>query len=454
MKTPPSFSQHQSQNQSQQTPENPFIEIANTQPELLASYMEWHSPVDKKGRYLPFDELYRRFPKSLDSKLAWAVVSDARSKQRVQLAPFNPSLSSFDYFPSTMIQNAVLQVEQHTSLASLELMANQIGEGEGFNHILENLVKDEAISSSQLEGAATTTKVARDFLLNERKPESLSEKMILGNFRLMQAAWAQKEEPLSLALILKLHHIGMSDIDDDKYQPGQLRKTDDVVVVDASGQVVHTPPLASELEQRLEFVVNWFNASEPSPATSAFIIATALHFAIGFEHPFHDGNGRLARALFYWVMFKFGYHGFRYISISSLLNEAPVQYGKSYIHTETHDMDMTYFIEYQSKIVVRAIDDFLQTVTDLTANYQKTKQALLTAEVYQHLNHNQYQVILLLQNIAIKNVTANWVQSMLGCSYNTAAALLNDLAEQNILARKKAGRQWQYSLLSLANNAG
>ncbi len=411
--------------------------------------MDLHSPVDKKGRYLPFDELYRRFPKALDTQLAWSVVRDARQSQLTRLAPFNQSLPSFDYFVSPIIQKTNIQVEQHTSLASLEWMSQQLGEGESFKHVLENLVKDEAISSSQLEGAATTTRVARDFLLNERKPESLSEKMILGNFRLMQAAWAEKDKPLSLALIKQLHHIGMSDIDDEKYQPGHLRTTDDVVVVDASGQVVHTPPLANELEQRLEFVVSWFNNTEPDSSSSAFVIAVALHFAIGFEHPFHDGNGRLARALFYWAMFKHGYHAFRYISISALLNEAPVQYGKSYIYTETDNMDMTYFIEYQSKVASRAIENFLHNFSGLVEQYKDFKESLTSTDLYQKLSENQRSVIMLVHNIGIKKVTANWVQGMLGCSYNTASSLLNDLTKQDVFKREKVGREFQYSFLNI-----
>ncbi|MEH6448146.1 MAG: Fic family protein [Oleispira sp.] len=428
---------------------NPFIEIAKSQPELLPAYMSLHSPVDKKGRYLPFDELYRRFPKALDTQLAWSVVRDARQSQLSKLAPFNQSLSSFDYFVSSTIQKTNIQVEQHTSLASLEWMSQQLGEGESFKYVLDNLVKDEAISSSQLEGAATTTRVARDFLLNERKPESLSEKMIFGNFNLMQAAWSEKDKPLSLALIKQLHHIGMSDIDDEKYQPGYLRTSDDVVVVDASGQVVHTPPLASELEQRLEFVVTWFNNTEPDSSSSAFVIATALHFAIGFEHPFHDGNGRLARALFYWVMFKHGYHAFRYISISALLNEAPVQYGKSYIHTETDEMDMTYFIEYQSKITSRAVDKFLQDFSEMAEKYQSFKELLATSKYYAQANEKQRTVIMLVHNIGIKKVTANWVQGMIDCSYNTAASILNGLTKIGIFERGKVGREWHYSMLNL-----
>ena len=226
-----------------QVSKSPFIEIAKAQPELLSAYMDLHNPVDKKGRYLPFNELYRRFPSALDPQLAWSVVRDSRQARLTKLAPINASLSSLEYFISPTIQEANIAIERHASLASLEWMAHQLGEGDvergSFRSVLENLIKDEAISSSQLEGAATTTRVARDLLLNNRKPESVSEKMILGNFRLMQAAWAEKDQPLSLDLIKQLHHVGMSDINDEQYQPGRLRQTDDVVVVDAAGDVVH-----------------------------------------------------------------------------------------------------------------------------------------------------------------------------------------------------------------------
>lgn len=435
-----------------QVSKSPFIEIAKAQPELLSAYMDLHNPVDKKGRYLPFNELYRRFPSALDPQLAWSVVRDSRQARLTKLAPINASLSSLEYFISPTIQEANIAIERHTSLASLEWMAHQLGEGDvergSFRNVLENLVKDEAISSSQLEGAATTTRVARDLLLNNRKPESVSEKMILGNFRLMQAAWAEKDQPLSLDLIKQLHHVGMSDINDKQYQPGRLRQTDDVVVVDAAGDVVHTPPLAQELESRLEFVADWFNTIEPSPSCSAFVIATSLHFAIGFEHPFHDGNGRLARALFYWTMFKYGYHAFRYISISALLNEAPVKYGKSYIHTETDNMDMTYFIDYQSKVVTRAIDQFLQDFSVLLDRYQNFKQQFESSELYKKINEKQRTVIILVHNIGIKTVNAAWVQTMVGCSYNTAASVLNGLTELGVFQREKVGREWQYSILT------
>ena len=49
-----------------------------------------------------------------------------------------------------------------------------------------------------------------------------------------------------------------------------------------------------------------------------------VDFAIGYEHPFLDGNSRIARAVFYWQMFRHGFAAFRYIAISALLRAAPV----------------------------------------------------------------------------------------------------------------------------------
>jgi Fic family protein len=189
------------------------------------------------------------------------------------------------------------------------------------------------------------------------------------------------------------------------------------------------------------------NNIESSSTCPAFVIATSLHFSIGFEHPFHDGNGRLARALFYWVMFKYGYHAFRYISISALLNEAPVKYGKSYIHTETDGMDMTYFIEYQGKIIKRAVVDFLKNFSEIVIKYQSFKKNLKLSKYHGVLNSNQQTVIILVYNMGIKKITANWVQCMIGCSYNTAASILNDLTQRAFFEREKVGREWNYSMI-------
>jgi hypothetical protein len=69
--------------------------------------------------------------------------------------------------------------------------------------------------------------------------------------------------------------------------------------------------------------------------------AILLHFMIGYDHPFADGNGRTARALFYWSMARSGYWLMEYTSISHILRKAPARYMRAYLHTETDKNDTT-----------------------------------------------------------------------------------------------------------------
>ena len=66
---------------------------------------------------------------------------------------------------------------------------------------------EEAISSSQLEGASTTRKVAKDILSNNKKPKTDDELMIINNYLLMKEIKQLKNEDLSIDMILDLHKI-------------------------------------------------------------------------------------------------------------------------------------------------------------------------------------------------------------------------------------------------------
>ena len=69
------------------------------------------------------------------------------------------------------------------------------------------------------------------------------------------------------------------------------------------------------------------------------------------------GNGRTARALFYWFALKHHYDLLEYISISRIFLHAPVQYTRAYQLTETDGNDMTYFIDFNIHVITRALED-------------------------------------------------------------------------------------------------
>ena len=427
---------------------NPFKQIPK---DLLDDYVALASPIDEQGRYLHYDEVRFRLPKGIDIDLGWSVIKLARQRQLNDLVQLGETKHECGFFLTPTIQKAISETDRHATDAALKWMLSQIGEQKHLEYLFNDLVQDEAISSSQMEGAATTTKIARKIIQRQRQPRTIDEKMILGNFKMMNFAWQNRDKDLSLDLILDLHRIGVDTINDEHYNPGILRKTDSVVVVDERNNVLHTPPPAAGLTKRLEDLVKWTNADHHDSSSKQYIHplikAITLHFAIGYEHPFKDGNGRVARSLFYWYMFKNDFAAFRFIAISVLLKTAHVRYGKSYLYTETDEMDLTYFIEYQCTIIIRAIKAFKDAHKQVFKAMESFNQWLWDSGLYQRLSENQKIVFQVAKNGKASYFTATNVQENLGCSYNTAAKVLNGLVELDLFKKEKQGREWLYSML-------
>lgn len=418
----------------------------------IGDYLEFYQPIDSKGRYLPYDELRFRVPKPLSPALAWEVVKLSRQQQYTYLLPLGDQGQLCPFVLTPTLQKAISFTDRNTTSAAVEWMTSKIGEEQHMKYLLNDLVEDEAISSSQLEGAATTTLVAKDMLKRQRKARTADEKMILGNFAMMRFAWENRGQPLSLDLITELHCVGVEGIEDENYTPGVFRQTDDVAVVGQDGEVVHQPPSAEGINARLERLCDWINTCHDNANTQEYVHplvkAMALHFAIGFEHPFRDGNGRVARALFYWFMFKSDFAAFRYISISVLLKNAAVKYGKSYLYTETDQMDLTYFFDYQGSVVLKAIEQFTEAYKKSLHDLESFNRLLWESGLVGKMSDKQKTVFHVARSKLHANFTASNVKENLKCSYNTANDVLKGLVELNLFSKEKQGKEWVYNMLA------
>jgi Fic family protein len=292
--------------------------------------------------------------------------------------------------------------------------------------------------------------VAKDMLKRQRLPRTPDERMVIGNFKMMNFAWERRDEPLGVDLITAMHRVGVEGIDDRQYSPGVFRSNDDVVVQDDEGTTVHRPPPAAGLVSRLQGLATWINQSHNNPHQSDYlhplIKALALHFALGYEHPFRDGNGRVARALFYWFMFKNDFPAFRYVAISVLLRNAPVKYGRSYLDTEEDDLDLTYFIDFQCRVVLRAVGRFTEAYRKGLVDSACFDRWLGETGFLDRLTQKQRALFQVARSGMAKEFTAGNVKENLSCSYNTASAALNGLVELNLFEKRRIGRQWVYFL--------
>jgi Fic family protein len=169
---------------------------------------------------------------------------------------------------------------------------------------LKNSLLEEAIASSQIEGAATTTKVAWEMLKSGRKPRNESEQMIFNNLRGIKFIDEEVKSSLDFKLIIEVHRIMTANTSAEdcagSFRDGQIYVQDHI-----DGEIAHTPPEHKFVESLMGELCDFVN--EDKTFIHPIIKASIIHFMIGFIHPFKDGNGRTARALFYWFLLKKDY---------------------------------------------------------------------------------------------------------------------------------------------------
>lgn len=416
----------------------PLSEITGEQHE---QYQRYARLLDDKGRYLPWDEFQYRVDKGAGPELAWSFTRRARNSamQFIEYANAKGQQAGFNKTPA-LFEICEL-VDKYATTQALNQQRERL---QGIGAALSQLQLDEAITSSQLEGANTTTLVARNMLETGRKPRTESEQMIVGNARLMSEISDHLDEPLTISLIRHFHTMGMGGIDDEKYTPGAFRTTDDIVIADYDGNIVHQPPAAEHITERLKQVCAWVNADGGS-YVHPLIRACILHFMIAHEHPFRDGNGRTSRALFYWYMLKSGYKVFRYVSISSLLYAAPVKYAHSYQHTETDGMDLTYFLEYQGSVIRKALEKFYKHIDTIVKRRAYVDRLLFESGSLSRLTQRQVTLVNIMLADSDKSVTAAQVSEKLGVSDNTARNDLRALVREGIAEEQQVnGQQTAY----------
>ena len=398
------------------------------------------------GRYLHWDELrYREPPEGLTRELWWATVLLGRVPVMQALPLFDKRGEPFKFATPSPVLIDLHHIDRDAA-GEIQNPAGAPIQEDPNRYLLSSLI-EEAITSSQLEGAATTRKVAAAMLREGRRPRDHGETMIFNNYKAMEHLRAIKGETLTPELILDLHHVLTEGTLDDPADTGRLRRNDEIQIVDRRDDtILHQPPRHTELPERLERLCAFANADETSlPFVHPVLRAILLHFMIGYDHPFADGNGRTARALFYWSMARSGYWLMEYTSISHILRKAPARYMRSYLYTETDNNDTTYFLLHQLTTIRRAIAALHQYLARKTSE-QKVTERMLAASPKLRTRFNYRQVALLTH--ALKQPGEGYRvdahQRSHSVVYQTARSDLLDLESVGLLERQKRGNAYVF----------
>lgn len=414
---------------------------------ILKKYTENTSDMFKyifdvsEPEYLYWDKVkYKQTPPGLTHEEFWYLVKQIRKLSWRPTIIKAEDENFFSWLRLTYTDEYLHKIDMHTG-GRLFATHEEIKD-ENKQKFLARGILEEAIASSQLEGASTTRKAAKLMILENKVPKDKSEKMILNNYQTMQQLDRDyKNKELSRELLFEIHAMLTKDTV-DKNEQYRFRKDSDEIVVHNDKFIAHIPPKEDFLKKEIDRLIDFANDKDSHIFTHPVIKAIFLHFWVGYLHPFTDGNGRLARALFYWYLLRKDYWTFIYLPISSIIKGSPAQYANAYIYSEQDDYDLTYFFDYHIRKILKSIDEFNLYVNKITSE-NKQIDLMLGKEV--SLNERQKQLIhYLLSETAERYVTVKSHMALNNISRRTAYSDLKYLHDKNLLITQRQGKFVRY----------
>jgi Fic family protein len=395
-----------------------------------------------RGKYLHWDKLpFYTPPQGLSHEEWWFALKIKRQSLFKQVPLCDKIGKLFKYLVVDPIPEMLHKIDQ--GAGGLIGMPDQITNPDTKDQYYISSLIQEAITSSQLEGAATTRKVAKEMIKSGRPPRDKSEQMILNNFKTMQRVGKFRDRPLSKELVFDIHRIITDKTLNDETAAGRFRRVDErIVVVDMYNEIFHDPPPAEQLEERIAAMCDFGNGESPIGFIHPVVRSIILHFWLAYDHPFVDGNGRVARALFYWSMLRNGFWLFEFISISQIILKAPAKYGRSFLYTETDDNDLTYFILHQLEVIQRAIRELHEYIKRKTDKLRLIEDELRGIAI---LNHRQRALISHALRHPHYRYTIRSHQISHNVVYQTSRLDLFDLENRKLLNSRKIGKTWYFT---------
>ncbi len=414
---------------------------AITDPPILKAILEEITEPLVAGKYLHWDKLKRHTPpRDLDHQAWWLGIKLRRQTLEKKIPLIDKSGLNFHFCLIDPLQEDMHYIDS-LSHGTIQ-MPEQVTNNDTKNRYIVRSLIEESITSSQLEGASTTREVAKEMIRQGRPPRDQSERMILNNYRTMLRIGELRNERLTRDLIFELHGIVTDGTLQDNTGAGRIRRHDErIAVMDEYGVILHEPPDASQLDDRLARMCEFANAENARPYIHPAIRSIILHFWLAYDHPFVDGNGRTARALFYWSMLRYKYWLFEFISISDVILKSQSQYGRAFLCTETDSNDLTYFIIYHTKIIHGAIDglrDYIEERSKRMAEVQSALRGTIS------LNYRQRELIMHALRHPGFMYTYESHRVSHGVVRQTARTDLLEMVKRGLLVKKKIGKAWYF----------
>lgn len=231
-----------------------------------------------------------------------------------------------------------------------------------------------------------------------------------------------------------------------EHEQGRFRLDSDKIVItkgDDPTLISYVTPPMNFVEQEISQLIDFANDElDEKDFIHPVIKAIMLHFWIGLLHPFVDGNGRLARGLFYWYLLRKGYWAFAFLPISIAIKSAPAQYSEAYILSEQDDANLTYFIDYHIRKINQAIESFRKFFKQKSSESRKINKIL---HEQNNLNRRQIETLTNIKQNPERQLTPTIYKNIHNITKATAIKDLKILLDSGFITARKQGRNVFYT---------
>lgn len=408
-------------------------------PELIGLITKWNNAKE----YYYWDAFrHLKFPPGISPEMAWVCREFSHMGEAKGLPIANTAAEKFNYWLPPRAQEWLHIIDREVPFERIHKVPAEGGDGD--RYILASLM-DEAIASSQIEGAATTRKNAKSMLISGHAPRNKSEQMIFNNYQAISKIKELKNENLSVEVLLDLHRLLTHKTMPDE-ACGYFRATekdDEVKVYDFDGTMLHEPPSHERVQALVSQLIEFANNDSNEHYIHPVVKGIFLHFWLSYIHPFLDGNGRTARGLFYWYMLKKGYWIFEYISISRVVIKTYGQYKRSFLYSELAN-DLTYFVMYNLRVIHDAIHE---TALYIDRKQKAQRQALVFLRKIPGINPRQRELLSWVLKHRGEELTISRHAVYHGVVYQTARADLLGLVNLGYLEQLKEGKKLVFTVV-------
>lgn len=277
---------------------------------------------------------------------------------------FNSIKPKFWFYPADVIHRKINEIE---TLG--KDLYEKINKNAAFkNEFLFDSAIEEAITSAIYEGAHSTRAQAEQLIASGERPKNKDEWMLINNFKAMKWVKNNQQKSLTKDAILNLHRIVTENTlegDDANFQ-GKFRN-DKVFVGPHEG--IDPSTIEHAIKEMIQLITD--NPRYFHPLLKGILI----HYFMGYIHPFFDGNGRTARALFYFKSIRNHLNYVELLSVSAYLRIHGKQYENSFVKVKENEYDLTYFIDFCLDSMASALKEvsrkvsYLLRMTDLAVRF-------------------------------------------------------------------------------------